>query len=193
MAKGSAKARLRQFFLDHMGQTVTSRQLQEAAGVSEWARRVRELRGQEGWPIITHNDSADLRPGEYKLAGPPPDQPDPSFARNISTKLRAEVLDRNGFTCQMCGATPGEVDQQTGRKVRLHIGHIKDKSLGGKDELSNLRELCSTCNEGAKNVTQEKPTGLWLLAQVRRAGQEEQLRVLEWLQSKYAGEGDSSI
>ncbi len=100
---------------------------------------------------------------------------------------RAEVLDRNGFTCQMCGLTPGDIDPATGRKVRLHLGHVKDKSLGGKDELSNLRALCSTCNQGAKNITGEKPTGIWLLSQIRRAGQDEQRAVFEWLQKKFGG------
>jgi len=108
-----------------------------------------------------------------------------TFARGISAKLRAEVLDRNGFTCQMCGLTPGEIDPATGRKVRLHLGHIKDKDLGGKDELANLRTLCSTCNQGAKNITTEKPTTIWLLSQVRRAGQDEQKAVYEWLSKKF--------
>jgi len=85
----------------------------------------------------------------------------------------------------MCGLCPGEIDPNTGRKVRLHIGHIKDKSLGGKDELSNLRALCSTCNQGAKNITNEKPTAIWLLGQVRRAGQDEQKTVYDWLRSKF--------
>ncbi len=85
----------------------------------------------------------------------------------------------------MCGLTPGEIDPSTGRKVRLHIGHIKDKSLGGKDELSNLRALCSTCNQGAKNITGEKPTAIWLLSHVRRAGQDEQTSVLNWLLKKF--------
>ncbi len=92
---------------------------------------------------------------------------------------------RNGFTCQMCGLTPGEIDPATGRKVRLHIGHIKDKSLGGKDELSNLHALCSTCNQGAKNITAEKPTSIWLLSQVRRAGLGEQRAVFAWLRKKF--------
>ena len=79
------------------------------------------------------------------------------------------------------GLTPGDIDPHTGRKVRLHIGHIVDKSLGGKDELSNLRTLCSTCNQGAKNITPEKPSLVWLLSQVRRATESDQKAVRDWL------------
>ena len=186
MRKPGSKERLRQFLAAHVGEVVTSIQLRDAAGtdVSEWARRVRELREDEGWPILTNNDSVDLKPGEYLLSAPPPVK-EVRFGRGISAKLRAEVLDRNGFTCQMCGLTPGEVDPSTGRKVRLHIGHIVDKNLGGKEELSNLRALCSTCNQGAKNITGEKPTAIWLLSQVRRAGIDEQRAVFGWLSKKF--------
>lgn len=173
--------------LANIGKVVTSNQIRDAIGinVTEWARRLRELRGDDHWPILSNNDRADLKPGQYILTGKPPEKSTVSFSRPISTKLRAQVLDRNGFTCQMCGKCPGEIDPDTGRKVRLHIGHIKDKSLGGKDELSNLRALCSTCNEGAKNITSEKPTTIWLLGQIRRAGQDEQKAVYEWLRAKF--------
>lgn len=185
----SAKARLREFLKANVGKVVTNHELQDAAGpnVSEWARRVRELREDEGWLIRTHHDDAALKPGEYRLDQVPPDRAPVRFARGISSRVRAEVLDRNGFTCQMCGLTPGETDPQTGRKVRLHIGHIKDRSLGGTDEVSNLRALCSTCNQGAKNVTLEKPTIVWLLSQIRRAGLDEQRVVYEWLRTKFDG------
>jgi len=188
MRKPSSKEKIRQFLLAHIGQIVTSIQIRDAAGtsVSEWARRVRELRDEEGWPIITHNDSTALKPGEYILTEKPPEKPDVKFMRGLSTKLRAEVLDRNGFTCQMCGLSPGDIDPATNRKVRLHIGHIKDKSLGGLDELSNLRTLCSTCNQGAKNITGEKPTYIWLLSQVRRSGLDEQRAIFDWLRKKFS-------
>jgi 5-methylcytosine-specific restriction endonuclease McrA len=187
MRSPGSKERIRQFFLANIGKVVTSNQIRDAIGthVTEWARRVRELREDEHWPILTNNDRADLRPGQYLLTSTPPEKTAVKFSRPISSKLRAEVLDRNGFTCQMCGKCPGEIDPDTGRPVRLHIGHIKDKSLGGKDELSNLRALCSTCNQGAKNITTEKPTGMWLLMQIRRAGQDEQKAVYEWLKTKF--------
>ncbi len=190
MSKIGSKEKIRRFLLANIGRVIESHELQAAAdGAGQYCRRLRELRDEEGWPILSHNDSAGLKPGQYLLREKPVIKERPHFARTISAKLRAEVLDRNGFTCQMCGATPGEIDPATNRKVRLHIGHIKDKSLGGKDELSNLRTLCSTCNQGAKNITTEKPSALWLLSQVRRAGREEQLTVYEWLRKKFEATG----
>jgi len=114
--QGSSKERIRQFLLANIGRVVTSIELRDAAGtsVSEWARRVRELREDEHWPILTHNDTAELKPGQYLLTGAPSEGSALTFSRPISAKLRAEVLDRNGFTCQMCGLTPGDVDPLPG-------------------------------------------------------------------------------
>lgn len=181
-----AKEKIRRFLIANVGRIVTSAEIREAAGhVTESARRVRELREDEGWSILTHNDNAGLKPGQYLLTELPKKKTDVVFSRAISAKLRAQVLDRNGFTCVMCGLTPQDMDPTTGRRVRLHIGHIVDRTLGGKDELSNLRSLCSSCNQGAKNVTNEKPSTIWLLAQIRRAGQGEQRAVLDWLRKKF--------
>lgn len=192
MGKTGSKEKIRQFLLANIGRVVESHELQAAAdGAGQYGRRLRELRDEEGWPILSHNDSSELKPGQYLLREAPVHTERPQFARTISFKLRAEVLDRNGFTCQMCGLTPGDIDPATGRKVRLHIGHIKDKSLGGKDELSNLRTLCSTCNQGAKNITTEKPSAIWLLSQVRRTGRDEQMAVYEWLKGKFDDHGET--
>lgn len=186
MPRIGSKEKIRQFLLANIGRVIESHQLQTAAdGAVQYSRRLRELREEEGWPILTHNDTTDLKPGQYLLKESPPERATIKFERGISTKLRAEVLDRNGFTCQMCGLTPGDIDPATGRKVRLHLGHIKDKNLGGKNELSNLRALCSTCNQGAKNITGEKPTVIWLLSQIRRSGQDEQRAAFEWLRKKF--------
>lgn len=161
-----------------------SKELQTVSGgISEWARRVRELRTEEGYMILTHNDRSDLKPGQYLLLNP---KPQPAFERAISKETRAFVLDRNGFTCQMCGAVAGEAHPyDPSRKTRLHIGHIIDKSQGGSDEPDNLRALCSVCNEGAANLTLERPSSLKLLAQVRRANGKEQLDLLYWLIKKF--------
>ena len=186
MGKKGSKQKIREFLLANIGRVIESHELQEAAGGAvQYSRRLRELRDEEGWPILSNHDSRQLKPGQYMLREMPVHKERPEFARSISARLRAEVFDRNGFTCQMCGLTPGEIDPATNRPVRLHIGHVKDKTLGGKDELSNLRALCSTCNQGAKNITPEKPSKIWLLSQVRRAGYDDQKAVYEWLDRKF--------
>jgi len=178
-----ARSKLRTYFEEHIGEVLESDKLRDVAGVSEWARRVRELRNEEGYQILTHNDRSDLKPGQYLLEDA---TPQPAFAREISKETRSFVLDRNGFTCQMCGAVAGELHPyDPSRKVRLHIGHIIDKSMGGTDDPSNLRALCSVCNEGAANLTPDRPSHDKLLIQIRRATGADQLKVLEWLIRKY--------
>ena len=183
----SAKERLKQFLRAHVGEVVTGAELQEVARPrSEWARRVRELRDEDGWQIRTNTDDANLRPGEYLLTEDPPPTGAYEFARSISSRLRAQVLERNGYTCQMCGAGAGdEDDQNPGRLVRLHVGHIVDRSHGGAEDMSNLRALCSTCNQGARNLVQEPPSWVWLLGQLRRASIGDQQRALDWLRTKF--------
>ena len=182
LKKGS-RAKLREFFISNVGQILDSNTLRQIAGTSEWGRRVRELRNEEGMNIVTHNDRSELKPGQYLLVSL---KPIPSFERGISKETRAFVLDRNGFTCQMCGAAAGEPHPyDTGRKTRLHIGHIIDKSMGGTDDPNNLRAICSVCNEGASNLTLNRPQAIKLLAQVRRAPTSDQLDVLDWLIKKF--------
>lgn len=161
-----------------------SYELREVAGeITEWARRVRELRTEEGYLILTHNDRSDLRPGEYVLLDP---APQPAFARDISKEVRALVLDRNGYMCQSCGAGAGEPHPyDPTRRVRLQIGHRVDKSQGGTDDPSNLFAQCSICNEGAANVTADRPSKMKLMTQMRRATTTDQIEVLKWLQAKF--------
>ena len=182
--KPGAKAKLRAHFLANIGKIMDSDELREVAGsITEWARRVRELRNEEGYRILTHNDRSDLKAGQYVLEDP---MPIPAFERATSKETRAYVLDRNGFTCQMCGAVAGEPHPyDPTRKTRLHLGHIRDKSQGGTDDASNLRALCSVCNEGASNLTLDRPTAQKLLIQLRRARGVDQEEVLKWLLHKY--------
>jgi hypothetical protein len=178
-----SRTKLRDYFIENVGVVLDSDTLREIAGTSEWGRRVRELRNEEGLNIITHNDRSSLKPGEYMLVNL---KPVPSFERGISKETRAFVLDRNGFTCQMCGAAAGEPNPyDANRKTRLHIGHIIDKSMGGTDDPGNLRAICSVCNEGASNLTLNRPQAIKLLAQIRRAPSSDQIDVLEWVIKKF--------
>ncbi len=183
--KKSVKEQLGQFFLEHKGEVVNAQQLQEvASGRTEWARRVRELRSDYGWPIQTQNDASDLKQGEYRLTGDPPAPGTYDFSPRVSQTQRFRILERNGFTCQACGAGAGEMDSE-GRPVRLHVDHHEAYSHGGSISDSNLRVLCSACNQGAKNITAQPPHWSLLMTHLRRASRDDQIRALKWLKDKF--------
>lgn len=71
MSEPSAKSKIKAFLRGNVGVVVDNKQLNDVAGITEWARRVRELRDEEGWPILTHHDRDDLKPGQYVLVGDP--------------------------------------------------------------------------------------------------------------------------
>ena len=192
MGRNSARTQLREYFLKHVGKKLNWKDLQQVAGgISEWARRVRELRNEEGMNIITDKDRSDLKPGEYMLVDT---KILPAFARTISKETRAFILVRNGNTCQMCGAAAGDPDPYNpGRTIRLQIGHIVDKSMGGTDEISNLRALCSNCNEGASNITPSPPSLIKVLAQIRSTTRSDQIAVLKWLAQKFPSEAENIV
>ena len=181
----SARERILDHLLANMGEIIEGSELRNASGgISEWARRVRELRTEFGYQILTHRDRSDLKPGQYLLET---DQRTPVFTRGVSAETRAIVLERNGYTCQMCGVAAGDPDPvNKSRKARLTLGHIVDKSKGGADTPENLRAVCSACNEGLQNVSPPKPSRFHLLAQIRRAAVDDQVAVYEWLKTKFA-------
>ncbi len=182
--KPGSKQLILEFFLQNIGKVLESREIQQASGgASEWARRVRELRNEEGYQILTHKDRANLKPNQYLMET---DKRLPAFARGISKETRARVLERNGYTCQMCGLAAGDPDPfNSTRTVRLTMGHIIDKSKGGDDSAQNLRAVCTNCNEGLQNTALPKPDQIHLLAQIRRATINDQEAVLGWLLQKF--------
>ena len=182
--KIGSKQLILEFFLQNIGKVLESKDIQQASGGAvEWARRVRELRNEEGYQILSHKDRAYLKPNQYLLET---DKRIPAFSREISKETRAWVLERNGYTCQMCGVAAGDTDPLTpSRTVRLTMGHIIDKSKGGDDSPNNLRAVCTNCNEGLQNTALPKPDQIHLLAQIRRATIKDQEAVLNWLLQKF--------
>lgn len=61
-------------------------------------------------------------------------------SKGIPARLRYDVLVRDKYTCQACGATAPE--------ARLHVDHKIPISRGGITESRNLTTLCQICNLG---------------------------------------------
>lgn len=70
---GSARQRILHYLQNHVGEVVDGDILAAIAGISEWARRVRELDVEMGYPIATNATDPTMKPGEYRLESAEPD------------------------------------------------------------------------------------------------------------------------
>lgn len=111
------------------------------------------------------------------------------FDRSVPPAIREEVTEKRDLCCQICGISAGDTDETTGRTARFAVSFALNNGLGIPGKFQNTRTLCSTCNQGAKNITGEKPTSIWLLSQIRRAGLDEQKAAFDWLARKFGKRG----
>jgi 5-methylcytosine-specific restriction endonuclease McrA len=58
---------------------------------------------------------------------------------------RGRVLERDGFTCQYCGATPG--------RAGLTLDHVLPRAQGGETTWENSVTACQACNSRKGNRT----------------------------------------
>jgi hypothetical protein len=90
----SARERIRLYLLENVGTVVNANEIAIVSGISEYGRRVRELRVEQGYKILTgcSNDpetGISLRPEEYLLADPKPDS-DAARRWHIANRIRKE-------------------------------------------------------------------------------------------------------
>lgn len=62
------------------------------------------------------------------------------FTPQQRVQIRAKLRDRDGDDCQICGLPLASLDEP------WHIDHIEPQSLGGSDDLRNLRLTHESCN-----------------------------------------------
>lgn len=70
--------------------------------------------------------------------------------RNVNLRMRFLVMKRDNFKCCICGRSPA-----TTPGLELHIDHIKPWSKGGETTINNLQTLCSDCNQGKSNLSED--------------------------------------
>lgn len=141
---GSVSDRLLAYLRRNVGRRVTGEELRYVSNdKTEWARRVRELRTEHGWPVLTKTSgNPDLPVGVYVLEE---DRQAPEHDRKIPDAVRTAVLRRDGYACVECGWTHGEWTRSAPRHLELH--HIRPHVAKGANTQDNLRTLCTTCHD----------------------------------------------
>ena len=143
--KISVQKKIEQFLLTNVGRPVTGEELRYVANdKTEWARRVRELRTEQGWLIVTRNTGRpDLPVGVYLLEQA---RQSPVHDRKIPDPVRRLVLVRDDYKCQnqRCGWTRKQWTPDDPRHLELH--HIKHHVKGGGNTEENLTTLCNVCH-----------------------------------------------
>ncbi|MFO8089783.1 MAG: HNH endonuclease [Desulfatiglandaceae bacterium] len=141
---GSVRGKILKFLRANVGHGVTNEELRYVAGdKTEWARRVRELRTEHGWPIATKTTGRpDLGVGVYVLQA---DRQSPEHDRSIPDDVRREVLRRDGYKCRMCGWSHEEWNPSDPRHLELH--HMEHHAKGGANVEENLKTLCTVCHD----------------------------------------------
>ncbi len=142
--KKSVKDKILMYLRENVGRPVTGEELRYvASGKTEWARRVRELRTEEGWPVVTKQTGMpDLPVGTYVLEL---NRQAPVHDRKITDAVRGRVLRRDKFSCQECGWNIKEYNRADPRILELH--HKKHHAHGGENTEENLITLCNICHD----------------------------------------------
>jgi hypothetical protein len=115
-------------------------------------RRVRELRTEFGWRIMTRNTGMpELKPAEYVLVDPDPAE---EHDRHIDEKTVIKTLKRDGNRCQKAGCHWHPADRAQGDpRQYIEIHHVTWHSKGGANKEENLITLC---NVHHKDLHREK-------------------------------------
>jgi HNH endonuclease len=140
----AVRDKILKYLRKNVGQKVTGEELKYLGkDRSEWARRVRELRTEYGWPIVTQNTGRpDLEVGIYLLEA---DRQSPEHDRHISDPIKRKVLRRDDYKCTICKWSHKEWNRSDPRHLELH--HRKPHVKGGENTESNLVTLCTVCHD----------------------------------------------
>jgi predicted restriction endonuclease len=140
-SKLSVTDKILEYFRKNVGKEITGEELKYLAkDKSEWARRSRELRTEQGWPVVTKSSGReDLPIGVYVLEE---DRQTYEHDRAIPDAVRVAVLERDGFKCVECGWNRSMLSPDDPRKMLElhHKQHHKDK---GANTVENLVTLCN--------------------------------------------------
>lgn len=131
-----ARERILRYLRLRLGEIVDKDELAGVAGIHEWARRVRELRVEHGWPISSAMTRDDLKMGQYVLEAEAPNEQlaaDWRIAKSIRN-LRAGGRGASGKT-RMLEYLKAIFPRSADKEQLAYVAH------GTQDRPRRLREL----------------------------------------------------
>ncbi len=142
--KTSIQEKVIEFMRKNVGNQINGEELRYVANdKSEWARRVRELRTEQGWPILTKaSGRPDLPVGVYVLES---ERQSPPHDRDISDPVRNVVLRRDNYHCIKCDWHHELWNRSDPRHLELH--HKIHHADGGENTAENLITVCTICHD----------------------------------------------
>ena len=137
----SASDKILKYLQSNVGSAVSAEEIRYVSNdQSEWARRVRELRTESGWPIATPTSGRpDLPRGTYMLEE---NVQAPEHDRYIPDQVRVKVLERDSHSCVKCKWSHEKYIPDDPRN-RLELHHKVHHAQGGKNTVDNLATLCN--------------------------------------------------
>lgn len=142
--EGGSPGRLLRYLLANVGQILTTEELAYVGRSSDFGRRVRELRTEQGYPIATmFTGRPNLKMGEYILESS--ERIHEPHDRKIPFDVQKAVYARDKNTCQLDGWTHDRWSKEDPRILELH--HIQEHAKKGPNIAENLVVLCSKCHD----------------------------------------------
>lgn len=140
-----SKQRLLAYLSENVGRVVTTEELAYVAGkATEFGRRVRELRTEDGFMIATRfTGRPDLQMGQYVMESL--ERTAEQHDRHIPDSVQKAVYERDRNTCVSCGWNRIRWTKEDPRILELH--HVEAHAAGGSNAESNLAVLCSRCHD----------------------------------------------
>ncbi len=151
-------------------------------------RRLRQLR-KDGWVLPSHREDGSLTVGEYRVDSHgwvPWQGLRPSRGIAIPSRVRAQVLERDGRRCVTCGVGAGEPHPAlpSHPPAVMTIGHrVPAARDGSSSDPDNLRVECSVCNEPMRDELRD-PEGVAEVLPLVKGLRRDDVRILrKWVQA----------
>lgn len=139
-----SKAKILKYLIENVHRVVTTDELKYVANAAQYARRVRELRTEDGYAVATRfTGRPDLRPGEYVLLDS--ERVSQPHDRRVPVEVQREVYERDQNQCQLCYWRGSDWTPEDPRLIELH--HRFEHEFGGENTTDNLMLLCNRCHD----------------------------------------------